>query len=119
MENGRKNVLIIEDDNDTNNMYKSWLNNFWTNFTIVGTLQWAREAIDNQLNLFDIISFDWRLPDGATWDLVRETRSKFGWIMISATSDPDIRKEHCKWWCDYVINNKNELPKKILSIINN
>lgn len=113
----KKNVLIVEDNKYIKDMYSAWLKNYWIDFTIANTLEEAERIISNSIHSFGIISFDWRLPDGMTWELVKNTRKRFTWIMISATSDPSIRQQHYEWWCDFIVPEKRELPKKILSII--
>lgn len=75
MELGKLNILVVEDDNDTNLRIVKEFNSLNIATTSAGNFHEAKTLIKNSANNFDLFLIDIQLPDGDGFSLVSEIRN--------------------------------------------
>ncbi|MDD2487475.1 MAG: hypothetical protein PHS92_03830 [Candidatus Gracilibacteria bacterium] len=117
-----KKVMIIEDCKGLQFGYRMSLRDE-VNLVQAHTLAEATRLFEEHDGKFDIITFDGKLDSDEspfpefTFKLIEDIRAIYGGIMVGASSDPKMRQDQFDLGCNYIIEEKNLLPKKVLEII--
>ncbi len=71
---GQPTVLVVDDDESLQNLFKLFLKKIGFSRVVVGTVKEALAALDKQK--FDLIFLDLKLPDGAADDVYHSAREE-------------------------------------------
>lgn len=116
--NKKPKVFIIEDNKDTQNLFKDWLGEYMEILPAY-TIQEAKELFAQNKD-FDAIAIDGCVPgiELNTIPLIQEIRKNFKGTMITTSSDPGYRKEMIAAGCNEECVNKWQLPEFLLKYFN-
>ena len=88
---GQPTVLVVDDDESLQNLFKLFLKKIGFSRVVVGTVKEALAALDKQK--FDLIFLDLKLPDGAAddvYDSAREEQPNCAIVVITGYPDSEM-----------------------------
>ena len=88
---GQPTVLVVDDDESLQNLFKLFLKKIGFSRVVVGTVKEALAALDKQK--FDLIFLDLKLPDGAAddvYDSAREVQPNCPIVVITGYPDSEM-----------------------------
>lgn len=88
---GQPTVLVVDDDEDLQSLFKLFLREIGFSRVVVGTVKEALAAINKQK--FDLIFLDLKLPDGPAddvYDMAKEQQSDCPIIIITGYPDSEM-----------------------------
>ena len=88
---GQPTVLVVDDDESLQNLFKLFLKKIGFSRVVVGTVKEALAALDKQK--FDLIFLDLKLPDGPAddvYDMAKEQQPECPIIIITGYPDSEM-----------------------------
>ena len=88
---GQPTVLVVDDDESLQNLFKLFLKKIGFSRVVVGTVKEAIAALEKQK--FDLVFLDLKLPDGPAddvYDAARETQSDCPIVIITGYPDSQM-----------------------------